>query len=192
MKNSVIFCFFLFINGMFVTAQTQRDEGISFGIQFSQLTDFEKDAPSFRGFTIFGSYALTEKLSAGVSIGMLFNSTQESDSMTMYSTNSRFSPYALFLNYKFSEKSFQPYVGLDLGFYRITRAYSTSFNQVTSVMTIEERLLWFSGLIGFEYRMSHFVSLNCNLRYLLSDAAFSSVEDTQYLGGNLGFRFHFK
>ena len=124
------------------------------------------DADAQLGFNISGKYAINKQMNVGMNLGYYSKSTSVFGNRISFITM----PITGLFEYNFTGKDFRPYVGADLGLYRL--AFSGGIGN-----SIGGGYFGLAPVVGFNYSLSKKLSLNSNLKYhyVMSDFSTSAI-----------------
>ena len=161
---------FLFIG--LASMKAQFNAGVNLGM-FHPL---EEGAKTQLGFNVSGKYSFSEKMRLGANIGYY------SKSQTEFGTKiSSFSmPITALVEYKFTSGDLSPYIGADIGSYRL--------GAKSDNLTVSENYFGIAPVFGVDYSLSEKLLLNGNMKlhYILSEG-----ESTSVFGLNVGVAYKF-
>jgi len=164
----------LLLSGILLTAMAgsaygQFSAGATIGVQVP-LGDFGSSYHAGPGLNLTGRYAPTDNIRVGLNIGFNRYSDEWSGDWPVWMI-----PVTGLFEYHFGSKAVRPYVGGDIGIYRVQDdSYS-------------ETHVGFAPVAGVSFRASDIVSFLANLKYhyVAADYAFS------WVGINVGASFEF-
>lgn len=168
MKKTNFILMFSLVTSMFFTFKVNAQFSLVPNIGVLKLKDID---PQF-GFHLAGKYTLKENISLGANIGYYFKSE---DGLTLFSM-----PLTGLFEYSLTSSKFSPYVGADVGLYRIGISGGGE--------TISTSNFGMAPVIGFNYTIAQKISLNSNFKYhyILTDE-----ETTSGIAINAGLVFKF-
>lgn len=124
------------------------------------------------------SYYLNKNFSLGLGVGYYtFSGNEQTNSFEQYKAN--ITPIVVKANYYFSEADFQPFVGLDAGFYRL----ASRFQVANTTQVLGESYWGLSPSVGLLVDTSHHLKLLGNIKY---NYIASDIESTDFLTIHLG------
>ncbi len=138
----------LFLN----TAKGQTSIGLTFGTFIPTQAASAVDA--HYGFNLSGKYNINPKIRVGANFGYYFKNVNDQFGI-WYSTF--ITPITGLFEYSFTENDFSPYVGADLGLYRIGASLGG--------LTIAFNGFGAAPVAGFNYNLSERFAINTHAKY---------------------------
>lgn len=174
MKNRLLISilFFSFFSLVSVN-ESKAQMSVTANLGFINIPDYEIN---LIGFNAAGKYSISEKLRVGLNLGVFIKSEDNSTLSIM--------PITGLVEYSLTTNAFSPYIGADVGLYRIGTSYSYG-GETESDSQME---LGLAPVVGFNFALSDKMSLNSNLKY---HYIMTEGDAIGAIGLNAGLTFNF-
>lgn len=172
MKLKKLTLFFFVITLFSFTSNAQVIGGVHLG----SYKSFNDNADALFGFGVSGKFEISEKLRVGGS----FSYYSKSYDVLGMKFKTSVTPFVGLLEYSFTDGSFSPYAGMDLGLY--------TFGVNGAGQKVTDGYLGIAPAAGFNFSFSDQVMLNFNLKY---HYIFSDFDDATAFGVNAGVGYRF-
>jgi len=164
------------------TSNAQFKIGANLNVAFP-IGDMSNSVGIGIGGTVTGLYEFTPSISAGVQTGYISFAEKDNSGVT-YSII----PITAVGKYYFSESSFKPYIGADLGVYLSKAKVNASVLGYNVSVSATSTDFGVAPTIGFEYLLSEKLILDANAKYT---HIFTSGSSTAFIGVNVGIAYKF-
>jgi hypothetical protein len=161
---------------LFLLLTNTSNAQISAGLNLGFMKPSSEGSDAHLGLNLSGKYDINEKFRVGANFGY-YSKTYDfmGDELTSF-----IMPITGMFEYSFTENKFSPYIGADLGIYRI----GISGNGAS----LSTSNFGMASTLGANYSLSDNFGINANVKYHL---IFTEGESTSALGANLGVLYKF-
>ena len=166
-----------FLSIIVFNAHAQIDIGATIGLQIP-TGNFGDGVKTGFGFNVVGKYILKENIAVGLSLGYISFGMKDTG-MEGISASAAIMPITGLFEYHFGSGKVRPYLGADLGLYRLTA--KAKYQGVTA--STSSSYFGFAPVAGIICGISEKLSFCANLKY---NDVLSEGDSTTWLGINAG------